>query len=150
MTIKNKVVVNSDFIVINEYYDWLSQSPEDGAIVTFTGKVRTLELKTTSLFLEHYQGMTESVLYKIIDQARARWNLNRVLVVHRVGEIMANENIVYVGVSGAHRKDAFEAAEFIMDILKTEAPFWKKEKTESNNNWVEAKKTDKDALKKWY
>lgn len=147
---KSIVIVGVDDIDINNHYQWLSQSAEDGAIVTFTGKVRSLANDVSALFLEHYPEMTEGVLYKIIAQARSRWELNRVVIVHRVGEILSNVNIVYVGVSSAHRKDSFAAAEFIMDILKNEAPFWKKEKTANGNNWVEAKKSDKDALKKWY
>ncbi|WP_392560586.1 molybdopterin synthase catalytic subunit MoaE [Orbus mooreae] len=144
------VIVGDDSIDINHYYQWLSQSPEDGAIVTFTGKVRSLKSDIASLFLEHYQGMTEKVLMNIIDKAKERWDLNRVVVIHRVGEIFANENIVYVGVSSAHRKDSFAAAEFIMDVLKNEAPFWKKEKSLNGDSWVEAKKSDKESLKKWH
>jgi len=147
---KSIVIVNENEIDIVKHYQWLSQSAEDGAIVIFTGKVRSLSNEVSSLYLEHYQGMTENVLYKIIDKARTRWQLNRVVVIHRVGEMIANESIVYVGVSSAHRKDSFAAAEFIMDVLKNEAPFWKKEQTSTGNNWVEAKKSDKDALKKWY
>lgn len=144
------IIVNQDNIDIPSHYQWLSQSAEDGAVVTFTGKVRSLNNETLALYLEHYQGMTEMVLSKIIEQARARWRLNRVLIIHRVGEIISNENIVYVGVSSAHRKDSFAAAEFIMDVLKNEAPFWKKEQTINGDNWVEAKKSDKESLKKWY
>jgi len=147
---KNIVIVGESEIEIEGHYQWLSQSPEDGAIVSFTGKVRSFANEVSSLYLEHYQGMTENVLYKIIEQARSRWQLNRVVIIHRIGKIISNENIVYVGVSGAHRKDSFAAAEFIMDVLKNEAPFWKKEHTSTGNNWVEAKKSDKDALKKWY
>ncbi|WVD67242.1 molybdopterin synthase catalytic subunit MoaE [Orbus sturtevantii] len=151
MDINKSIVIVSDAeIKFERHYQWLSQSPEDGAIVTFTGKVRSLSNEVSSLYLEHYQGMTENVLYKIIDKARARWQLNRIVVIHRIGKIVANENIVYVGVSSAHRKDSFAAAEFIMDVLKNEAPFWKKEQTLSGDNWVEAKKSDKSALKKWY
>lgn len=146
---KNIVIVSQEQININEHYLWLSESADDGAIVSFTGKVRSLANEVSSLYLEHYQGMTENVLDKIIAQARSRWLLNRVVVIHRIGEMFANENIVYVGVSSAHRKDSFAAAEFIMDVLKNEAPFWKKEKTATSDNWVEAKKSDKDALKKW-
>ncbi|RKS85093.1 molybdopterin synthase subunit MoaE [Orbus hercynius] len=150
MNEQNIVIVSNEFVDISQHYQWLSQSTQDGAIVTFTGKVRSLQNDVSSLYLEHYQGMTENVLLNIIEQARERWQLNRIIIVHRVGEILANENIVYVGVSSAHRKDSFAAADFIMDVLKNEAPFWKKEKTSTHDNWVEAKKTDKDALKKWY
>ncbi|QIQ21780.1 molybdopterin synthase catalytic subunit MoaE [Zophobihabitans entericus] len=145
----NRIVVNCEPFDVNELYQWLSSCPQDGAIVTFTGKVRKLESETISLFLEHYAGMTEAVLEKIIQQARARWSLNRVVVIHRIGEIQANESIVFVGVSSAHRTDSFAAAEFIMDVLKTEAPFWKREKTPTGESWVEAKNSDQESLKKW-
>ncbi|SCB95270.1 molybdopterin synthase catalytic subunit MoaE [Gilliamella intestini] len=142
--------VSEQPIDVNKLNDWLSQLPQDGAIVTFMGKVRSIEKQTINLFLEHYAGMTEKVLANIADQARERWQLSRIAIIHRIGEINANEQIVFVGASSAHRSDAFSAAEFIMDILKSEAPFWKKERTMQGERWVEAKKTDKEALKKWY
>ncbi|XKM13276.1 molybdopterin synthase catalytic subunit MoaE [Orbaceae bacterium ac157xtp] len=145
-----KIIVDNLPFNIDEQNSWLSACNEDGAIVTFLGKVRSINQVVTSLTLEHYAGMTEIVLNRIVEEARKRWSLNRVVVIHRVGEIQANEAIVFVGVSSAHRKEAFAAAEFIMDILKNEAPFWKKEKTVTGENWVDAKKTDKDTLKKWY
>lgn len=144
-----KILVSESLLDVDSLNIWLASAPEDGAIVTFTGKVRALESETISLNLEHYQGMTESVLAKIVEQARQRWCLNKVIVFHRIGEIFTNESIVFVGVSSAHRKDSFAAAEFIMDILKTEAPFWKKEKTRSGEQWVDAKYSDQESLKKW-
>ncbi|MWP48496.1 MULTISPECIES: molybdopterin synthase catalytic subunit MoaE [unclassified Gilliamella] len=144
------IKVSEQPIDVNKLNDWLSQLPQDGAIVTFMGKVRSIEKQTINLFLEHYAGMTEKVLANIADQARERWQLSRIAIIHRIGEINANEQIVFVGVSSAHRSDAFAAAEFIMDVLKNEAPFWKKERTLQGERWVEAKKTDKEALKKWY
>lgn len=144
------IQVNEQQIEFDKLIDWLSSSPQDGAVVTFIGKVRAIEQAPISLFLEHYAGMTEKVLTNIILQARTRWQLNRVAVIHRVGQIETNEKIVFVGVSSAHRSDSFAATEFIMDLLKSEAPFWKKEKTAEGENWVEAKKTDKEALKKWF
>ena len=144
------IKVNEESIDNNQLINWLSELPQDGAIVTFMGKVRCFEKQTLSLYLEHYAEMTEKVLANIIAHARKRWQLSRVVVIHRVGEINANEQIVFVGVSSAHRADSFAAAEFIMDILKNEAPFWKKERTIDGDSWVEAKKTDVDALKKWY
>ncbi|MCO6553997.1 MAG: molybdopterin synthase catalytic subunit MoaE [Gilliamella sp.] len=144
------IKVSEQLIDINKLNDWLSQLPQDGAVVSFMGKVRSNEKQTISLFLEHYAGMTEKVLANIIAQARDRWQLSRVAVIHRVGEISANEKIVFVGASSAHRSDAFAAVEFIMDVLKNEAPFWKKERTPQGETWVEAKKTDKEALRKWY
>ncbi|MFQ1019196.1 molybdopterin synthase catalytic subunit MoaE [Gilliamella sp. CG13] len=144
------IKIDDESINTNEIISWLSELPQDGAVVTFIGKVRCTEKKTIGLYLEHYAGMTEKVLSNIVVQARQRWQLSRIAVIHRVGDIKTNEKIVFVGVSSAHRSDAFAAAEFIMDILKNEAPFWKKENTIDGNNWVEAKKSDVDALKKWY
>ena len=144
------IKIDGESINTNEIISWLSELPQDGAVVTFIGKVRCTEKKTIGLYLEHYAGMTEKVLSNIVVQARQRWQLSRIAVIHRVGDIKTNEKIVFVGVSSAHRSDAFAAAEFIMDILKNEAPFWKKENTNDGNNWVEAKKSDVDALKKWY
>ena len=143
------IKVNEESIDNNQLINWLSALPQDGAIVTFMGKVRCSGEQTLSLYLEHYAEMTEKVLANIIANARKRWQLSRVVVIHRVGEINANEQIVFVGVSSAHRADSFAAAEFIMDILKNEAPFWKKERTIDGDSWIEAKKTDVDALKKW-
>ncbi|WP_086336542.1 molybdopterin synthase catalytic subunit MoaE [Gilliamella apicola] len=143
------IKVNEESIDNNQLINWLSALPQDGAIVTFMGKVRCSGEQTLSLYLEHYAGMTEKVLANIIANVRKRWQLSRVAVIHRIGEINVNEQIVFVGVSSAHRADSFAAAEFIMDILKNEAPLWKKERTINSDKWVEAKKTDIDALKKW-
>ncbi len=122
-----------------------------GAIVTFTGIVREMEQgdHLEALFLEHYPGMTEKALEKIADQARERWSLGNIIIVHRVGELRLNENIVFVGVGSAHRDNAFQAARFIMDYLKRDAPFWKKEITNVGEQWVEQKKTDLDAAEDW-
>ncbi|MCO6524234.1 MAG: molybdopterin synthase catalytic subunit MoaE [Candidatus Schmidhempelia sp.] len=145
-----RIEVDNKTLDINALYAWLNASKMDGAVVTFEGKVRSLEIETLSLYLEHYQGMTEKVLANIVERARERWTLNRVVVVHRVGDILANESIVFVGVSSGHRQAAFAAAEFIMDILKNEAPFWKREKTINGEYWIDAKDSDKKALMKWY
>ncbi|OTQ55243.1 molybdopterin synthase catalytic subunit MoaE [Gilliamella apis] len=146
----NIIEVNQSYIDINSLITWLYELPQDGAVVTFIGKVRSSENQVISLTLEHYPQMTEKVLKNIIHQARDRWSINRVALVHRVGKINVNESIVFVGVSSAHRSDAFAATEFIMDVLKNEAPFWKKEQTGNGENWVEAKQSDVNALKKWY
>ena len=146
----NIIQVNQSPIDVNSLITWLYESPADGAVVTFMGKVRSFENQVISLTLEHYPKMTEKVLGNIIHQARDRWSINRVALVHRVGKINVNESIVFVGVSSAHRSDAFAATEFIMDVLKNEAPFWKKEQTGNGENWVEAKQSDVNALKKWY
>lgn len=122
-----------------------------GAIVTFTGIVREMEQgdQLEALYLEHYPGMTEKALESIVDQARERWDLGNVVVVHRVGTLGLNANIVFVGVGSAHRDNAFQAACFIMDYLKRDAPFWKKEITNVGETWVEQKKTDLDAAEDW-
>ncbi|WP_415905927.1 molybdopterin synthase catalytic subunit MoaE [Neptuniibacter sp. QD72_48] len=123
-----------------------------GAIVTFTGIVRELEIadnKLDALFLEHYPGMTEKALEKIATQARERWELGNIVIYHRVGRLDLNENIVFVGVGSAHRVNAFEAAQFIMDYLKKDAPFWKKEISSEGENWVEQKESDLKAADSW-
>ena len=122
-----------------------------GAIVTFTGVVRELNDNASlqALFLEHYPGMTEQSLQNIADLARNRWDLGNIVICHRVGRLCLNDNIVFVGVGSAHRVNAFAAAQFIMDYLKKDAPFWKKEITADGENWVEQKDSDLDAANKW-
>ncbi len=132
-------------------YAWLSTSDADGAVVTFTGKVRNHNLgdRVAALTLEHYPGMTEKALQEIIDEARGRWTLQRVSVIHRIGELFPGDEIVFVGVTSAHRSSAFAAAEFIMDYLKTRAPFWKREATEQGDRWVDARDSDHQAAQRW-
>ena len=122
-----------------------------GAVVSFIGQVRDVNEGDTvsQLTLEHYPGMTEKSLHAIIKQAKARWNIMDVLIIHRVGTLQPCDQIVLVAVSGAHRGEAFAACEFVMDYLKTEAPFWKKEVTPSGERWVEAKASDDDAKARW-
>ncbi|MEM6159940.1 molybdopterin synthase catalytic subunit MoaE [Erwinia sp. P6884] len=134
-----------------EEYRWLAACDEDGAVVTFTGKVRNHNLgeNVSALTLEHYPGMTEKALEEIVAEARTRWPLQRVTVIHRIGELFPGDEIVMVGVSGAHRGSAFAAAEFIMDYLKTRAPFWKREATPEGEHWVEARDSDRDAATRW-
>jgi molybdopterin synthase catalytic subunit len=122
-----------------------------GAVVTFVGTVRDLNegARVAELELEHYPGMTERSLEDIVGQARARWPLFGALVVHRVGPMQPMEQIVLVACSAAHRGEAFAACEFIMDYLKTEAPFWKKEQTPEGARWVDARSTDDAARAKW-
>jgi len=122
-----------------------------GAIVTFIGQVRDLNdgAKVSTMTLEHYPGMTEKSLEAIIEQAKSRWDIYDALIVHRVGELLPADQIVLVVVTGAHRKEAFAACEFVMDYLKTEAPFWKKERTPTGEHWVEAKTSDDIARERW-
>ncbi len=122
-----------------------------GAVVSFIGQVRDINEgdAVSKLTLEHYPGMTEKSLNAIITQAKARWNIMDVLIIHRVGTLQPCDQIVLVAVSGAHRGEAFAACEFVMDYLKTEAPFWKKEVTPSGERWVEARSSDDDAKARW-
>lgn len=122
-----------------------------GAIVTFVGKVRdfNLEQNVSGLSLEHYPAMTEKTLANISQQAQQRWPIATPIIIHRVGDLEPGDQIVYIGVASAHRKAAFEACEFLIDYLKTQAPFWKKEKNEQGYQWVDARESDKDAVTKW-
>jgi len=122
-----------------------------GAVVSFVGTVRDMNDgdAVAELELEHYPGMTERALEDIVEQARARWPLYGALVIHRIGPMKPMEQIVLVAVSAAHRGEAFAACEFIMDYLKTEAPFWKKEQTPGGARWVDARVSDDAARAKW-
>jgi molybdopterin synthase catalytic subunit len=122
-----------------------------GAVASFIGVVRDLNDgdQVSTLFLEHYPGMTERELEKICAEARTRWDVYDTLVVHRIGELRPTDQIVLVVVTGAHRGEAFAACEFIMDYLKTRAPFWKREETPRGARWVEARATDDDAAARW-
>jgi molybdopterin synthase catalytic subunit len=124
---------------------------DTGAIVSFVGQVRDINDGDTvsQLTLEHYPGMTEKSLEAIISQAKSRWDIFDALIIHRVGSFKPTDQIVLVAVSGAHRGEAFKACEFVMDFLKTEAPFWKKEVTQSGERWLEAKDTDDTARERW-
>ncbi|MBX6318269.1 molybdopterin synthase catalytic subunit MoaE [Pigmentiphaga sp.] len=129
----------------------MRRDPSVGAIVTFVGTVRDVNEgdHVASLTLEHYPGMTEKALADIVEQAHGRWSLNAVRVIHRVGTLTAGDQIVFVGVAGRHRGECFAACEFIMDYLKTQAPFWKKEATDRGERWVEARDSDDQAAQRW-
>ena len=122
-----------------------------GAVVTFSGIVRNNAESSDliAMTLEHFPGMTEREIQNIIEQACSRWPLTAVKVIHRVGRLLPQENIVFVGTASAHRQAAFDSAAFIMDYLKTRAPFWKKEETSSGSHWVKARDIDDMALHKW-
>ncbi|GLT17575.1 molybdopterin guanine dinucleotide biosynthesis protein MoaE [Vibrio zhanjiangensis] len=139
-----------DFSVETEY-QILARSSKVGAVVTFVGKVRDMNLdeSVTGLSLEHYPGMTEKILEQICRQAEQRWDLSQIRVIHRVGDLEVGDQIVFVGVTSVHRKEAFEACEFIMDLLKTKAPFWKKERTGNETRWIESRQSDKRAAQRW-
>ena len=122
----------------------------NGAVVTFTGVVRDLATGDLDVMeIEHYPGMTERALTKIAQEAKDRWSLGDVLVIHRYGRLAPGDRIMMVATASRHRKDAFEAAEFLMDYLKSRAPFWKKEITSSGAEWVDARDEDEDALMRW-
>jgi molybdopterin synthase catalytic subunit len=122
-----------------------------GAVASFIGLVRASNdgSAVTGLTLEHYPGMTEKALTQICEDAHARWDLLETLVIHRVGPLQPGDRIVLVGVSSSHRGDAFAACEFIMDFLKTRAPFWKREDTPGGSRWVEARASDDSAAERW-
>ena len=118
--------------------------PKIGAVASFVGVVREVPMA-----LEHYPGMTERAITKIVEEARSRWQVMDCTVIHRYGDLEPNDQIVMVAVASAHRGDAFQACEFIMDYLKTQAPFWKKEHRAGGATWVEARASDDDAADRW-
>ncbi len=122
-----------------------------GAVASFVGVVRDSNdgASVGSMTLEHYPGMTEKSIQAIIDQAKERWKIFDALVIHRVGELKPRDQIVLVAVTGSHRGEAFAACEFIMDFLKTRAPFWKKEQTQQGARWVDARVSDDAAAARW-
>ena len=130
---------------LQEEYEKLICTKITGAIVTFVGRVRDFSTDYKSFYLQHYPGMTESTLHKIEAQANTRWDLINTNIIHRVGDLSIDDQIVFVGVSAAHRKPAFEACEYMIDILKTQAPFWKRE----GDHWVEAKTSDQESANFW-
>lgn len=127
------------------------ETPAVGAVASFVGLVRDINDgdSVTTLTLEHYPGMTEKSIAAIVDEAQQRWNLLDTRVIHRIGTLAPGDRIVLVAVSSAHRGDAFAACEFIMDYLKTRAPFWKREGTGSGDRWVEARSSDEAAARRW-
>ncbi|NGZ85716.1 molybdenum cofactor biosynthesis protein MoaE [Duganella aceris] len=140
-----------DFDLSTEVAQLRAANPKVGAIVTFLGTVRDLNDGTSvaEMELEHYPGMTEQSIGAIIEQAKQRWPVSGALVIHRIGPLKPMEQIVLVAVMGAHRGETFAACEFIIDYLKTEAPFWKKEHTPAGARWVDARVSDDAALQKW-
>jgi molybdopterin synthase catalytic subunit len=144
-------VQTEDFDLNTELAQLRAGNPQVGAVVTFIGTVRDMNdgSHVAEMELEHYPGMTEKALQNIVEQAQARWTIFDALVIHRVGPLRPLEQIVLVAVTSAHRGEAFAACEFIMDYLKTQAPFWKKEQTPQGARWVDARATDDKALAKW-
>jgi molybdopterin synthase catalytic subunit len=144
-------VQTQDFDLSAEVAALRAGRPQVGAVACFVGTVRDLNQGTgvSSMTLEHYPGMTEKALESIVAQARARWTLDDVLVVHRVGELAPLDQIVLVAVTSAHRGEALAACEFVIDWLKTQAPFWKKEITPDGARWVDAREADEAAAARW-
>ena len=131
-----------------EVNDFTAKTVGAGAIVSFTGLVRG-DGSASGMMIEHYPGMTEKAISAIMDQARLRWNLLDSLVIHRFGKLAVGEPIMMVAVAGIHRSEAFQAADFLMDYLKSRAPFWKKEIGADLAEWVASKPADEAALKRW-
>ncbi len=144
-------VQTEDFDVARELAVLRAGDPAIGAVAAFIGTVRDVNdsAQVATMTLEHYPGMTEKALAAIVDAAKSRWNIVDALVVHRVGALKPADQIVLVGVTSAHRGEAFAACEFIIDYLKTRAPLWKKEETGEGTRWVEARATDDDAAARW-
>ena len=144
-------VQTEDFDLQHEHQQLVQQDHSIGAVVAFIGLVRDLNLAddVVALELEHYPGMTEKSLMNIVQQAENRWSLQAARVVHRVGKMYPGDQIVLVLTASAHRGDAYEANTFIMDYLKTEAPFWKKEWTPEGPRWIEARDSDDHAAARW-
>ena len=148
---KQVTVQHADFDQSVETARLRAGNPGVGAVVSFVGTVRDMNegANVAEMEREHYPGMTEQSLERIVDQACARWPLAGALVIHRVGPLKPLEQIVLVACSAAHRGEAFAACEFIIDYLKTDAPFWKKEQTPDGARWVDARVTDEAAMAKW-
>lgn len=141
-----------DFDVGQEYSELVASDNSAGAVVFFVGRVRDFNdgKNIAALSLEHYPGMTEKILQQILDEAKSRWQLISARIVHRVGDLQLGDQIVFVGTTSAHREHAFQAAEFLMDFLKTRAPFWKKETNQGGSfRWVESKNKDDEAAARW-
>jgi molybdopterin synthase catalytic subunit len=147
----NVSIQEADFDVAQLQSSLLAGLSEEGAIATFTGYVRTANdnREIESLELEHYPGMTQRNIEDIMQQAAARWPVLSAAVVHRVGRLSPGDQIVWVGVASAHRGAAFAACEFMMDFLKTRAPFWKKEKGPGGEYWVSARTQDDERAARW-
>ena len=144
-------IQEKDFDISAEIAALRKGDPRVGAVVTFLGAVRDMNdgSQVKGMTLEHYPGMTEKALQEILDQAQSRWDIYQTLVIHRVGPLLPEDQIVLVAVTSAHRGEAFAACEFIMDYLKTAAPFWKKEDTPEGARWVDARVTDDAAMARW-
>ena len=147
-----KVLIQTEAIDLGNEHGLLQHSGEAvGAIATFFGTVRNFNenRKVESISIEHYPGMTESELKKILSEAKARWKISAGTIIHRVGKLHVGEGIVFVGTASSHRKDAFQSCDFIMDYLKTNAPLWKKERHDGGEDWVSSKESDQIFARSW-
>jgi molybdopterin synthase catalytic subunit len=144
-------IQTADFDISAEIAALRRGNPGIGAVASFIGVVRDINdgSAVAGMTLEHYPGMTEKAIEEIVVQAQGRWNILDTIVIHRVGALKPTDQIVLVVVASAHRGDAFAACEFIMDYLKTRAPFWKKEQTGGSARWIEARESDDIAAKRW-
>ena len=144
-------IQEADFDLSTEIAQLRQGDSQVGAVVSFLGTVRDMNegSQVKGMTLEHYPGMTEKALEEILDQAKSRWDIQKTLVIHRVGPLLPEDQIVLVAVASAHRGEAFSACEFIMDYLKTAAPFWKKEDTPEGGRWVDARVSDDAAMARW-
>ncbi|HEY8623022.1 MAG TPA: molybdopterin synthase catalytic subunit MoaE [Casimicrobiaceae bacterium] len=144
-------IQEQDFDVSRELAALRAGDKRIGAVATFVGVVRDLNdaSQVSMLTLEHYPGMTEKALTQIVNEAKQRWDIYDALIIHRVGALRPSDQIVLVAVTSAHRGESFAACQFIMDYLKTRAPFWKKEETPEGERWVEARASDEDAAARW-
>lgn len=146
------ILVQEEDFHVDALYNGLLKANQTGAVAMFVGLVRQfsdLPKDACSFELEHYPGMTERNLQVIVDDANARWSLLDVCVVHRVGRLSVDDQIVFIGVSASHRAEAFQACDFIMDYLKSRAAFWKKESQGEESHWVEANTNDEKSLERW-
>jgi molybdopterin synthase catalytic subunit len=145
------VIQTEDFDVSTELHLLRKDLPGIGGINVFVGTVRDVHQGdvVAAMELEHYPGMTEKSLQDIVEQAKKRWDVLNATIIHRVGKLYPSDQIVLVAVASTHRGDAYSACEFIMDYLKTAAPFWKKETTPEGSRWVDARTSDEERLKKW-
>lgn len=144
-------IQTADFDLAAELAALRTERAQVGALVSFVGLVRDFseDANIVNIYLEHYPGMSEKALEQIIDEASRRWQLLGVRVIHRVGELHPNDQIVLVATASSHRADAFAACEFIIDYLKTSAPFWKKEQTERGSRWLETRESDLQRSARW-
>lgn len=146
-----KIIVQTEDFNVETETSLLRSKPNVGAVVLFVGCVRDINENSNvaSMTLQHYPGMTEKSITSIVNKAKERWDIEDATVIHRIGTLKPTDQIVFVGVSSMHRGEAFKACEFIIDYLKTEAPFWKKETCPEGQRWVQARDSDEHTKKRW-